>query len=450
MSIKQKIFDWQAKFKSLANYLKVDIWKSTKTEGLKGYGLKWVKIAIITAKEFNKDKIVLQSSALTYLSILSIVPLVAMIFGISKGFGIENLIESELDKIFLGQEVVKDAIFGFAKNMLNNTKGNLIVGVSIVVLFFTVMRLLNNIEDVFNNIWGKKTARNLIRKFTDYLAMIVVAPILIILSSGVTIMVENQLRRIAQSVQVEEYVIPLVFFIVKYSPFLLIWLLFTMIYVIMPNTKVKIKSGLIAGVIAGSMFQFLQRGFIDLSFLMSNYGVVYGGLAVLPLFFIFNQLSWTIVFIGGELSFAHQTVDEYIPDQKDIGFSQAEKRKIALLVVHTIVKGFEIGEHPLTKRVLSEQLKIPHRFVSDAVNQLLKAGVLTKSIMSDTSRHVYLPSIDINKIDIQYVARHLDEFGEQIICTHEEAVEVISNALGGMNEEFSNSKSNKLLKDIAI
>lgn len=437
------------KIKEASDFIKVEIWRTTDTKGWKGLRLRILKILIITAREFKKDKIVLQSSALTYLTILSIVPLVAMIFGISKGFGIENLIQNELDKMFLGQEVVKDTIFEFAKNMLNNAKGGLIIGVSIVVLFFTVMKLLNNIEDVFNNIWGKQKGRNIIRKFTDYLALIVISPILIILSSGVTIFVEQQLRKIGQTGEIEAYVTPLAAFFVQLSPFVLIWLLFTMIYVIMPNTKVKFRNGLIAGIIAGTIFQVVQQGFITFSFLMGNYGAVYGGLAVLPLFFIFCQLSWTIVCIGGELSFAIQKADEYIPDEKEVKFSMGEKNKIALLVVHAIVKAFENNTKPWTKLELAVDLKIPHRFVSNAINRLVGAGILARSLADGGGNYVYLPALDINKIDINLVLQKLEEDGERKLHeTKIKSLPLIEKSLQLIQTDLNSSKGNKLLKDI--
>ncbi|MEO9967497.1 MAG: YihY/virulence factor BrkB family protein [Reichenbachiella sp.] len=441
MNISQQI-------KAASEFVKSEIWR-TEYEGWKGFKIKLLKILLITAKEFKKDKIVLQASALTYLTILSIVPLVAMIFGVSKGFGIENLIRNELDKIFFGQEVVKDTIFGMAQNVLSNDKGGLIIGISIIVLFFTVMKLLNNIEDVFNNIWGKQKARNIIRKFTDYLALIVISPILIILSSGVTIFVEQQLYKIGQTGEIEAYVTPLAAFLVQLSPFVLIWLLFTMIYVIMPNTKVKFTNGLVAGIVAGTLFQIVQQGFITFSFLMSNYGAIYGGLAVIPLFFIFSQLSWVIVCIGGELSFAIQKVDEYIPDEKDVKFSTAEKKKIALLIVNTIVKSFEKDEKPWTKRGLSLDLQIPHRFVSNAVNRLVNAGVLARTLASEGVNYVYLPALDINQIDINLVIKKLEEDGERKL--HESKVKSllsIEKSLQQLESDIKDSKGNKLLKNI--
>lgn len=437
------------KVKEASEFINTEIWRTTKTEGWDGLKLRVLKILIITAKEFKKDKIVLQASALTYLTILSIVPLVAMIFGISKGFGIENLIRQELDKMFLGQEVVKDTIFEFAQNMLSNSKGGLIIGISIIVLFFTVMKLLNNIEHVFNNIWGKQKARNIIRKFTDYLALIVIAPILIILSSGVTIFVEQQLRMIGRTGQIEAYVTPLAAFLVQLSPFVLIWLLFTMIYVIMPNTKVKFVNGLIAGVIAGTLFQIVQQGFITFSFLLGNFGAVYGSLAVVPLFFIFNQLSWIIVCIGGELSFAIQKSEEYIPDERDIKFSMADRNKIALLIVHAIVKSFEKNEPHWTKQALAVSLHIPHRFVSNAINGLVEAEILVRSLPKKGANYVYLPALDINQIDINLVLRKLERSGENSLQGKgAKALPKIDKWLDLLQTDISQSKGNKRLKEI--
>ncbi|PIB34346.1 hypothetical protein BFP72_02365 [Reichenbachiella sp. 5M10] len=431
-------------------FIHSDIWKRTEvTSRAKEFWYRIVRIVMIVAYEIKKDNVVLKASATTYLSILSIVPLVAIVFGISKGFGLEGMIEEELDRLFLGQVIVKEAIFGFAQKMLENTKGGLIVGVSVVVLFFTVMRLLNNIEEVFNDIWGKQRSRNLIRKFTDYSALLIFAPILIILSSGVTFFIENKIRTFGRNSNYEDLLTPVASFFVQLSPFVLIWMLFTLIYIIMPNVRVSIRSGVIAGVIAGTLFQLLQWAFINFSFLMGNYGAVYGGLAVLPLFFVFCQLSWSIVFVGGELSYAVQVESEFIPEEKDIQFSYAERRKIALAVVHAIVKAFEQGQAPYTKMTLSKTLGIPHRFVSNAVNKLVSCGVLTKSLCEEELHHVYLPSIDINKLDVYYVSSKLEDTGVGGLYDESNAeVGAVHANLQQITAELKSSTHNKLLKDL--
>jgi len=438
------------KLKEVLTFVKVGIWKSKGKKGIQSILLRVVRIILILIREIGKDQIVLKSSATAYLSILSTVPIVALIFGISKGFGLEGLIEEELDKLFLGQEIVKESIFDFAQKMLDGTQGGIIVGVSVIVLFYTVMKLLNNIEEVFNGIWGKQRSRNLIRKFTDYLTLLVIAPIFVILSSGVTIFIENNIRKIGAQVEIENLITPFAVFVVKLSPFVLIWLLFTMIYVIMPNVKVKFVNGLIAGVVAGTIFQITQWGFINFSFLMGNYGAVYGGLAVLPLFFIFSQLSWTVIFIGGELSYAIQVEPDYIPEEKDVHFSYREKQRIALVVMGAIVVAFRDGKVPYTKMVLAKELNVAHRFVSNEINRLVAAGLLVKSLPDGETNHIYVPSIDINVITLQSICDILDDYGAAGLYKSENnaAFTSVNQTMDRIKTEITDSSSNKLLKDL--
>ncbi len=440
----------KSKLAEVNQFLSIDIWKTKSGPGIKGFGLDVVKVILITLKEFTKDQIALKSSAVTYLSILSVVPLAALAFGISKGFGLAINLQEEVAKLLPGQEVVMTSTFEFAQNMLDNARGGVIAGVSIIVLVFTVMKLLNNLEDVFNSIWGKQRPRTWIRKFTDYLALLVVAPILIVLSSSATVFLETQMKSVSQQLDVEAVVNPLIVFLVSMSSYLLVWLLYALIYVIMPNVKVHWKAGVLAGIVAGTLFHIVQWGFIYFSIGVANYNAIYGSFAAIPLFFIFTQISWTIFFIGGELSFAIQSVDHYIPDERDIQFSLKERKRIALLVMHAAVKAFENGDSPYTKQRFADELNIPHRFVSNAVNRLVKAHLLTKSVEDGEKNHVYVPAIDINKINIQYVVSKLEENGVNDLFTKGQGqFEDLLGSYDELQNERRNSKTNKLLKDIA-
>ena len=433
----------------ISQFLSIDIWKTESEPGIKGLGLNALKVILITIKEFTKDQIALKSSAVTYLSILSVVPLAALAFGISKGFGLAINLQEEVAKLFPGQEVVMTSTFEFAQNMLDNAKGGIIAGVSMIVLIFTVMKLLNNIEDVFNSIWGKQRPRTWIRKFTDYLALIIVAPILIVLSSSATVFMETQMKSVGEQFDVEAVVNPLVVFLVSMSSYVLVWILYALIYVIMPNVKVNWKSGVLAGIVAGTIFHIVQWGFIYFSIGVANYNAIYGSFAAIPLFFIFTQISWTIFFVGGELSFAIQSVDHYIPDERDIQFSQKERKRIALLVTHAAVKAFENGDPPFSKQRFADELQIPHRFVSNAVNRLVKANVLTKSIEEGAKQHVYIPGIDINKIDIQFVINRLEDNGVNDLFTKDQGqYEDLLHSFDELQKTKSTVLANKLLKDI--
>lgn len=434
----------------LAHFINVEIWKIPDSSGIKNVAIRWIKIIVMAIKEVNKDQVPLKASALTYFSILSIVPVVATIFGISKGFGFAFDIKAEMAKLFSGQEVVLNQTFIYAQNMLDNARGGLIAGIGIVFLIYTVMRLLNNIEDVFNSIWSVDSPRSWIRKFTDYLAIVILGPVLVVLSSSMTVFVATQIKTITEKFAVLGYVEPLILFSLKLAPYAIIWLLFSLLFIIMPNTKVKLKSAIIGGIIAGTIFQVIQWGFINFQVGVAKYNAIYGSLAALPLFLIWTQVSWTVVFIGGEIAYAHQNVRHYIPATSRTALSESQSRKIALLIMHKIVKNFENGSIPLTKGEMAEQLNISYRFVSDILERLLKAGVVVRSEVAQKTNVVYTPAIDIHKISIHYVFEKLEKSGlNDIELTEEDTLLQIDQSLHDLAKDIESSKANKLLIDIA-
>lgn len=435
--------------KKILNFLAIDIWKTKGIQGYKARLYRWIKIFIITGKEIAKDKVFIQASALTYFSTLSIVPVIATIFGISKGFGFGKDLKGELGKFFKGQEAILEQSFVYAQNMLDNAKGGLIAGIGLVILIYVVMRLLNNIEAAFNTIWHIKQPRSWLRKFTDYFGIVVFAPILLFVSNSLTVFIRTQIAEISEEIEVLGFVEPIVIFFLNLSPYFVIWILFTLVYMIMPNTRVRFKSAMIAGVIAGTVFQLTQWGFITFQIGVSNYNAIYGSFAALPLFLIFTQISWTIVFIGGEISYAHQNVDRYIPDDSSMELSYDRKRKTVLLVMSLIVKNFENGEIPLTKVEVSDALQIPYRFVADVMNDLVHAGVLFRSNISQKEVDVYLPAIDIHKITVAYVFTKLDKDGLNSICARQnDLMNKIDKTVDQILEEVIDSPANVLVKDL--
>lgn len=434
--------------KKLIKFITVDIWKIKNVKGSKLIWHRWLKIIIITIKEIQKDDIALKSSAITYFSVLSIVPVFAVIFGIAKAFGFAIDLKEELAKFFVGQEVVMNQTFLYAQKMLDTAQGGLIAVISVVFLIYTVMRLLDSIEAVFNSIWNGLSQRTWVRKFTDYFAIVALAPILIMLASGMTVFIATQVKTYSHEGEVLELVAPAILFLLKLVPYVVIWMLFTLIYIIMPNTKVSFRSGMLAGIIAGTIFQLLQFGFITFQVGVARYNAIYGSLAALPLFLIFTQLSWMIVFIGGELSFAIQTVKTYIPDDKKMDMSINQKRKIGLLITHCIVKNFERGSIPLTMPEISESIKIPLRFINELVTVLKNAGVIIESNIAEKLEVVYLPSIDINKLSFNYVFQKLNNVGaDEFFLEENKTLNKIEKALKELNMDIEKSHSNKLLKD---
>jgi membrane protein len=220
--------------------MKDDIWR-IRLENLprkKSFFIKQLRIFLLSTRGFAEDKCQLRASALTFYSLISIVPVAAMSFGIAKGFGFEKLLEKRLLEQFAGQEEIIVKIIGFAHSLLANTKGGLLVGVGVIVLFWAVIKVLGNIEDSFNDIWGIKKARPLGRKFSDYLSVMLLCPILMIMASSVTVFITTQVTLITEKVALLGIFSTVIFSVLRFLPYCLIWILFTFLYIFIPNTKV--------------------------------------------------------------------------------------------------------------------------------------------------------------------------------------------------------------------
>jgi membrane protein len=372
-----------------------------------------------------------------------------MAFGIAKGFGFQKLLEKELLGKFQGQEEVMNRVVAFAHSLLENTKGHLIASFGILFLLWTVIKLLTQIEHSLNDIWEVKSPRTYGRKFSDYLSIMLISPILFILSSSVTVFITTQIAVITQKVALIGMFSPVIFFMVKLIPYGLIWILFIFIYMIMPNTKVNFSSGLIAGIIAGTIYQIAQWAYITFQVGMARYNAIYGSFAALPLFLIWIQLSWLIVLFGAEISFAYQYVDTYDfePDRRYI--SPAFKKLLSLQVSRLIISTFLKADPPLSAISISKILQIPIRLVEQILEELVEAGIVSDTEVKKNKEMSYQPARDINAITINTVIEALDQKGVNNIPVAQTAeLRHLSEALKTLNEEIEKSPANRLLKDI--
>jgi membrane protein len=435
----------------LIDLINVDIWRIRVKDisRTKRFFIKQLRILILTTRGFVKDNCPLSASALTFYSILSIVPIVAMAFGVAKGFGFQMFLEKQLLNKFPGQEEIMNRVVVFASSLLENTKGGIIAGIGIVFLLWTVIKLLSHIELSFNDIWDVKKPRTYGRKFSDYLSIMLISPILFFLSSSVTVFITTQIKVITQKVALIGIFSPAIFFMLKFIPYGLIWILFVFMYILMPNTKVNFSSGLIAGVIAGTIYQIAQWAYITFQVGMARYNAIYGSFAALPLFLIWIQLSWMIVLFGAEISFAYQYVDTYDfePDRRLI--SPAFKKLLSLHITHLIISVFSRGKPPLTASKISQILEIPLRLVKQILDELVEIEILSNTERKNNTEVFYQPARSTNLITIRSVIQALEQKGVNNIPVAQTAeLRQLSEALKTLNEEFEKSPANRLLKDI--
>ena len=442
LALKAKIID----------FMRVGIWRirAKDLSRKKYFFIKQLRILLLATRGFTKDKCPLNASALTFYSILSIVPIVAMAFGIAKGFGFQMFLEKQLLQKFHGQEEVMNRVVAFAHSLLENTKGGMMAGIGIVFLLWTVIKLLSHIELSFNDIWDIKKSRTYGRKFSDYLSIMLFSPILFFLSSSVTVYITTRITVITQKVALIGMLSPVIFFMLKLIPYCLIWILFVFMYILMPNTKVKFSSGMIAGVMAGTIFQIVQGAYVNFQVGMARYNAIYGSFAALPLFLIWIQLSWMIVFFGAEISFAYQYVDTYDfePDRRHI--SPAFKKLLSLNITHLIISVFSQGKMPLTASKISQILEIPIRLAQQILDELVEIDILSNTERKENNKEVfYQPARSINLITIKSVIEAMEQKGVNNIPIAQTAeLKHLSEALKTLDDEIEKSPANCLIKDI--
>ena len=450
-NILQKIDDWLSR---AIKFVTVDIWR-IRLEDLpfgKSFLIKQLRILLLTFRGFDEDKCFFRASSLTFYTLLSVVPVMAMLFGIAKGFGIELELQKKLRAWAAdipGQTEVLTKVIEYAESLLESTRGDVMTGVGLVLLFWSVVKVLSHIEASLNDIWEIKESRSWGRKFSDYLAVMLIGPVIVVVSSSATVFVASQITLLTQKLGLSGVFAPLISLSFKLSPYILIWILFTVIYVLMPNTKVNLKAGFMAGIIAGTIFQIVQWGYISFQIGVTRYNTIYGSFAALPLFLMWLQISWWVVLFGAELSFAYQNVHtyEYEPDSNKV--SLAFKKVLTLQIAHLLIRNFANGERPLTDTEICTRLKLPIRLVHNVLYDLVQSRVVSETRTNVDRQFAYQPARDINTITIKYVIDAIDENGtNNIPVARTDEFVALTEAIDKFREEMEASPANKLLKDI--
>jgi len=280
------------------------------------------------------------------------------------------------------------------------------------------------------------------------MAIMIFAPVLLILSSSVTVFIRSQVDTLTEQFAVIGFFGPLLHFLFTLSPYILMWASFTLLYTIMPNTRVKVGSAFIAGVLAGSSFQFFEWLYISLQFGVSKYNAIYGSFAALPLFLIWLQTSWLIVLVGSELSFANQNVDNYQFESSSEEMSVTTIKIITVLVIKRIIQQFLSGGTPLSSDELSKETEIPVRLVRQALFRLTQAGLIAETPTEDDKTMAYLPLRDINTIRIADINQSIEDRGTKFVTENKALLNPVLEKLNAMRNLVLESKHNVLIRDL--
>jgi membrane protein len=433
---------------NIINFIKKDIWLSHEEDlsSFKATIIKSLKIIILSVQGFSRDLCSLRASALTLYTLLSIVPIIAMLFGIAKGFGLEKMMKQRLIEQIPSQETMALQLISFAQNLLDSTKGEVVAGTGIVILFWTIIKVIGDIEESFNYIWKVEQGRLLSRKFSDYLSLMLLAPIILIISGSVTVFLKTQLSWFVNVIQLAEVGDWLVIRALSLLPLVLMTGLFAFMFIFMPNRKINYKPGIIAGIVTAIMYNLAQWAYLSLQIGVSTYNAIYGSFAALPLFVALLQIGWMIVLFGCEIAFFLQNYENYQHSSEFYNLSYSLKKIIALQITHLIIKNFVPLNNPLTAAQIAKKLAIPTAIIQSILLKLMASHIIVE-FKNQQEYEIYQPAVDINILSISYVVNALEQCGQNHLPGINQD-QLFTNIVNDFRKLIEASEQDRLLKDI--
>ncbi|MCC8087695.1 MAG: YihY/virulence factor BrkB family protein [Rikenellaceae bacterium] len=424
------------------------IWKKGEDEyGSKAlrFIVRQLKILLFTAKSYGKDQLIIRSAALTFYTMMAIVPFAAIIFGIAKGFMFENSISAYLYAKFPNYTGLVSQIIEFANALLERTKGGIIAIIGVLVLMWAVIKVFINIESSFNHIWEIRKSRSFTRKLSDYLSVLLVAPIFWFVTNNASNVIGTSIDN-AVSGTIMASVVDLLGYLL---PWLIISIMLTVVYFVMPNTKVRFRSAVSAAVIAAAALYIFQTVYFYSQTRISNYNAIYGSFAALPLFLIWLNISWQIIMFGAEMSFGYQNIEKYEFERETYKISLDYKRKIMLVVMHRIASNFEKGKRPMDDEQIAKAANLPVRIVRDVLYDLEQANLVVSLEDEQMKSLVYLPMRNVSKMKIYDVIKTVESAGVQNFNIQQyEDLKSVNKIVSDLDNIIAHSDKNIPLMDI--
>ncbi len=489
--------------KAIVQFLTHDLWR-IRMENEPFSRRVWLfplRLVMMTFREFNRDQCSLQASALTFYTLLSIVPVLALAFGVAKGFGLHRTLEAEVRKLASGGNIVEidptpanepdmvttptltaeasatteglamdamasaddastttvtnltegqaqvvDQAINFASNMLDNAQGGVVAGLGVIVLLWTVIKLLGNIEYSFNIIWHVREGRSWVRKLSDYLSVMMISPVLFLISTSATAFLASRFLMVVEGNEWLAILGGPTRFALLGLPSLLFGLLFAFVYLFMPNTRVNPSSALYGGLFAGVLYQLTQYAYVRFQIGISGANAIYGTFAALPLFLTWLQLSWMIVLLGAEFAYSHQYAHLGEVTDEEGPLSPRARRLVALCLAKASMDDFAAARPAPAAEELAARLAIPMGTAKDVLGDLVEAGVLSE-VVHKGGINGYQPAAEAQHLKIGEVIARLDALGRNDVPLAEtEDRRQIESALEALQRHLRESDWNAALR----
>lgn len=385
-----------------------------------------LRVVLLVRRGTLHNRIQLRASALTFYTLMTLVPTLALCFALAKGVGMETRLVNFINEKLVAYPELAGRLVDMSSALLARTGGGVLAGVGVIMLLWSVLRVFGHIEKAFNAIWQVERSRTWIRKFTDYFSMTLIMPIIFLVASSANVFLRTIINQPEHNTQVISMIRPYMLILLRILPSFLICLVFGFFYIIMPNTKVKLRSGLISGLVAGLTFSIVEWAYLYFQFGVSRYNAIYGSFAAIPLFLVFTQLSWVILLMGAELSYAMQNTRLYEFEQETRFLCQKRRKELSLLLLSTLVSRFQRGDTPFTSEQLAELHGLPLRLTRALLKNLHRANLLIPLSRGNHYDETYQPCHPVEYYTMGNILAAYEQNGETIDA-HGEMLSTIEN-----------------------
>ncbi len=432
----------------LRDFINRDIWLRMPEERGPRFLYRFLRLCVLIVEGFIKSEVFLLAAALTYQVVFAMVPLLVVMLAVVKGFGGFATVGERVQKFVLDYITpqVKGDLAGQIDSFIDNVNATAIGVVGFVALLYTSLALLTTIERVFNRIWGVKTPRTLLRRFTVYWTFLTVTPIVLAASLSMTGFVQSHHLYLWLTEHVP-------FFgraTLLLAPYVMTWILFAGLYIFLPNTRVRFDAALVGGIVAGTAWEAMKGVYFWYNTKVVTAYVFYGSLGSIPVFLLWIYLSWIVVLFGAEVAFAVQHVGTYRREVEQARLSAADRDRLALVVAAAIVRGFMKGEPPATGEQVAAQLHATVRGVNQVLFELAAQGILREVALPDRKEPGYLPARDPGSMTASDMLASLRAYGDPATLPDDPAASSIYRLMDEAEEQATTTLSRVTLRELAV
>ena len=405
------------RIQKLREFLQYDLWRQphiTTPDPKKRLGYRVLQTTILVGRSFKDKALNVRANSLSFSLLFAFIPMVAGVFAIARGFGFEELIKERLSSSFLAEANIAPMIIEWVERYLETARDGLFLGIGLIVLIWAVYAFFNMLERSFNTIWNVKQSRSFGRRLTNYMVVLLLVPIMIILTSGISIFFNSTaaLSPVWQAIE------PIRRLLLRLVPFVVASGVFTWIFIAIPNTKVRFLSAVIPGVLMGVLFQVVQMFSVYLVVLFTRMSVVYGAFSAIPLTLIWLHIACWLLLVGAELAFAIQN-NEMFAYEKDLeAISRRYKDYVMLYLLSVIVRRFEKAEAPQTAHQMAEQNQLPIRLVQQLLSRLEEANIIRRVYIEQAEDETFVPAMDTRMITVEMVIDRISTHGTEEFLQH--------------------------------